>query len=270
VWVLDEDRLPEALEQLRAFRENPAEPRFQGVEQAAKRLRQQAEQKAARLQQAAAVRSRRPGGPFEGRPLTLLLIAFCIGLALWSAVPGKEAAVRQLFSIAPYEIHGIEIRWQRWAAITGGEVWRLVTPMFLHAPILQGAGVLHVLFNMMCLHDLGSQVEWRRGTWRFAAMVLLLAAFSNLAQYIISGHPHFGGMSGVVFGLLGYVWVKTRYEPRLGLYLGPTTMTTAMIFFVLCFTGAMGPIANWAHAAGLGMGLLLGYAPLAFRRRRRR
>jgi GlpG protein len=198
------------------------------------------------------------------------MIVFCVGLALWSCVPGKDEAVRQLFSIAPYEIHGFEIHWHRWTAIAHGEVWRLVTPIFLHAPILQGSGVLHVLFNMMWLYDLGSQIESRRGTWRFAAIVLLLAVTSNLCQYWIDGAPNFCGMSGVVFGLAGYVWVKSRYEPAMGLGLGPGTMTAMMIFFALCFTGLLGSIANWAHAGGLVVGLLLGYAPVAVRRLRKR
>jgi GlpG protein len=70
--------------------------------------------------------------------------------------------------------------------------------MFLHF------SPLHLLFNMMWLKDLGGVIEVRRGRWRYLGLVLLIAGISNLAQGIVSG-PFFGGMSGVVFGLFGYI-----------------------------------------------------------------
>ena len=40
-----------------------------------------------------------------------------------------------------------------------------------------------------------------RGSWRYLVFVLLIAIPSNIAQYLWSG-PQFGGMSGVVYGLI--------------------------------------------------------------------
>ena len=49
-------------------------------------------------------------------------------------------------------------------SIQAGQVWRLVTPVFLHADL--GSNPLHLLFNMLMLFDLGTLVERRLGSWR--------------------------------------------------------------------------------------------------------
>ena len=91
-------------------------------------------------------------------------------------------------------------------------------------------------------------------------LVLFFASgiLSNIAQYAITDSPNFGGMSGVVFAIFGYAWMKTRYEPSSGIMLPPTTIIFVLIYFVICFTGGLGPIANWAHGGGLVVGVLMG------------
>jgi len=69
----------------------------------------------------------------------------------------------------------------------------------------------------------------------------------------------FGGMSGVVYGLLGYIWLRGKFDPGSGLYLHPSTVTMMAIWFVACFTPIIPHVANAAHAAGLVMGLGWGY-----------
>jgi GlpG protein len=130
-------------------------------------------------------------------------------------------------------------------------LWRLVTPVFLHF------GVLHILFNMMWLRNLGGAIEFVRGTRRFLLLFLLLAVISNVAQLLWSG-PRFGGMSGVVFGLIGYVWMKGRTQPHLGLGLTSDQIVYSVLWLVLCMGGAMGNIANAAHLAGFIAGILVG------------
>jgi GlpG protein len=117
---------------------------------------------------------------------------------------------------------------------------------------------------MLWMRELGMAVELRRGRLRYALIVLTIAAISNTAQYLYDG-PSFGGMSGVVFGLFGYIWMRSRYDPLSGLYMPPNMVFFVMAYFFLCLMNVFGSIANMAHGAGLATGAVLGYAPIAWR-----
>ena len=69
---------------------------------------------------------------------------------------------------------------------------------------------------MQFLHP-GHAEEARQGTWRLASLVVVIAALSNLGQYYVSG-PNFFGISGVVYGLFGYIWMKGKFDPASGLF----------------------------------------------------
>ena len=123
--------------------------------------------------------------------------------------------------------------------IVHGEVWRLVTPIFLHF------GFIHLLFNMWALASLGSLIEYRRGTATLALLVLLSAMVSNLGEYLYEVNFFdqarlFGGMSGVVYALFGYIWMKGQNEPEQGMILHPSTVQTMLFWLVLCMMGFVG------------------------------
>ena len=88
--------------------------------------------------------------------------------------------------------------------------------------------------------------------------VLVIAVLSNLAQYYISG-PYFCGISGVVYGLFGYIWMKGKFDPASGFYLHPQTVMMMLIFFVLCLTQLIPGIANTVHGVGLAVGVAWGF-----------
>ena len=188
-------------------------------------------------------------GPFP--PLTVALIVLSVLISLASNL-GSSIRVLLPFFIASSGNSGL-------ADIEAGEIWRLLTPIFIHF------GVLHLLFNMMWLWDLGRLIEIKRGLIVFGGFVLLTGAGANLAQYLITGSPYFGGMSGVVYGLLGYVWMQARYNPRSGYVLHKPIVVMMLVWYVLCWTGLLGPIANWAHTGGLIIGVIWGLLDGRFR-----
>ena len=103
----------------------------------------------------------------------------------------------------------------------------------------------------------------RKGVGRLAVLVLASAVASNLAQFAWSQYHHslFGGMSGVVYALLGYVWMTSRHEPTGGMYLRQNTVVIMLLWLAFCMTGMVGPVANVAHAVGLAVGVIFGVAP---------
>ena len=94
-----------------------------------------------------------------------------------------------------------------------------------------------------------------------ALLVIAIACVSDVAQYYASG-PAFGGMSGVVYGLLGYVWIRGKLDPASGLFLHSSTVVMMLAWFVLCYTPLLTPlvghVANTVHAAGLLLGMTWG------------
>ena len=141
---------------------------------------------------------------------------------------------------------------QRSLEISQGQIWRLFTPMFIHF------GIIHLLFNMLWLRNLGTMIEKRQNTWILVLLVLVIAAASNLGQYAVSG-PRFGGMSGVVYGLLGYIWIRGKFDPFSGLFLHRQTVVMMIVWFFLCLSGVIGNIANTAHGVGLVLGIVWGF-----------
>ncbi len=136
------------------------------------------------------------------------------------------------------------------------EPWRVISPIFLHF------GLLHIAFNGLWLWLLGGMIEQRQGAVRLLGIVLLVGAASNIAQAMMSV-VLFGGMSGVIYGLLGYILAWNRFRPAQQYPLQPALAWLMIGWLLLCMLGlvsalGLGDIANTAHASGLLMGLLLG------------
>ncbi len=102
---------------------------------------------------------------------------------------------------------------------------------------------------MLWMYDLGRRVESLLGTGKYIAFVLTAALVSNFAQYYFK-HPNFGGMSGVVYALIGYAWVQYRYAGVMWLYLGPSGMFIAMIWLAMSMANPASNVANWRTAWG--------------------
>lgn len=135
--------------------------------------------------------------------------------------------------------------------IVKGQVWRAVTPIFLHF------GILHIVFNMMWLWQFGLVLETRFRSLRFLALVLFVAIASNSAQAFFDG-TNFGGMSGVNYGLFGFLLARSKLHPDPGFVLNRQTVMTLLIWLVICYAGFMPNVANTAHLVGFLSGGLVG------------
>ena len=271
VWVCDEDHLPRARQELEEFTRNPSDPRYSTAPQVADSLRQRKHQEERDYQRRQERFHRRMSGPIASQRWTVGLIVVCVLVSLLSS-GGHDWKIVSALSISPYRPVGENlIEWPGLTPIRQGQVWRLVTPIFLHF------GIWHLFFDMYMLYFLGGAIEQRRGPLRYLLLVLVLAVISNLVQYYF-GHPvmdgselkwnympNFGGMSGVVYGLFGYIWMKARFQPELGLHIHPNTVIFLIAWFFLSMTGWVGGIANGCHIGGLLSGMFIGYAPTVWR-----
>jgi GlpG protein len=122
---------------------------------------------------------------------------------------------------------------------------------------------------MMLFYQLGSMIEARQNSLFLLAFIAVSAALSNVAQYCYHHNPNFGGMSGVVYALAGYIWIRGKYHRASGLFLSKQTVTSLLIWLVVCFTGIVGPVANGAHLVGLLTGMVWGRTAAYFATRYR-
>jgi len=138
----------------------------------------------------------------------------------------------------------------------GWQVWRWLTPIFLHF------SVVDVAFNSNIVLDLGRRIEAACGTVAFALLVALVGMASNVAQSVIGASFLFGGLSGVGYGLLGFLLVMARRYPADTRWRLPAGLGAGLLIFLVVFsTGITEPfglhVANAAHWGGLVTGALL-------------
>lgn len=196
----------------------------------------------------------------QGSPLTLLLVLACIVLYLLAPLQSLTRFDSLAWSLLYPDFAGgtrvIDLA-RVWERFTVEQFLRMISPILLHG------GVLHLVFNMLWLWELGKRIELRQGTLAVALVVVVLALLSNTAQYLYGGGNRFGGMSGVVYGLFAYVWMWQLIQPaaRLGL---PRALLVFMLLSLVAMTALqLEMIANEAHLGGFGAGLLIGLVSAA-------
>ena len=191
---------------------------------------------------------------WRSAPVTLLLILLSIGGFALVYLRAPMAWLSYL-TFTPVQVDEGNLVF----GAMGGQYWRLVTPVFLHF------GWLHIVFNSLWLWELGSKVERVMGQLNMALLFLVIALVSNVSQYVFGGPGIFGGMSGVVYGLLGFAWVAPLLQPHWPIQPAPAIMLFMVGWLVVCMVGLVevlgfGAIANAAHLGGLLCGALLGAA----------
>ena len=115
--------------------------------------------------------------------------------------------------------------------------------------------------------QLGGAVEKALGKGVLLHLLLLSAMSSNVGQYLVSG-ANFGGLSGVVYGLVGFVWWMGWLAPEKGLFLSKPLVGFLLFWLLLGYADVL-PInmANTAHLLGLISGCLLALLQVAWKKR---
>lgn len=254
VWVFDDDRVPSAKQQLAEFLAQPNDARYREARAQASVILKEEAAKRKEARRNTVVMSQRWARPSAAEaPITVAVLIACVFLFIQTDLMRNHALVRHLlFSTG-----------RTWQPILDGEYWRIFTPALMHG------GWLHIFFNLMWWWDLGVMIESRRGSLKFLLMVAVMAAGSNAMQFVMTG-PNFLGLSGVVFGLFGYVWVKGKLDPSDGMGISNQTATWMLVWFVACSIGLVGQVANWAHGGGLVLGVIFGSMSALWRQTVRR
>lgn len=135
------------------------------------------------------------------------------------------------------------------------QLWRLVSPALIHF------SWLHIVFNVLWWFLLGRIVEFHHRSRRLIILFFASAIIPNFAQYVVTG-VDFGGLSGVVYSLFGYVWVYGHLRPGEGLHVSMTVMVQIVAWLLLGFSGLLDDwvmMANAAHLGGLMVGAFLAF-----------
>jgi len=251
VWVHDEERMEQARTFLDAFDANSS--RFSEMARKARAQRRQE----AKADEQLRVRTEKIRQQIEAKQnmrigtVTAGLMVICVAVFLVTGM-GKDTNVVRFFTFTPLVQTGNRFVFGDVSAIWHGQPWRLFTPMFLHF------GLMHIFFNLWWLKDLGTAIERVFSARYLLIFVLVTAAFSHVLEYAMSGPTQFGGMSGVVYGLFVFIWIRGRLDPSFPYRMPQQLVTFMLIWLGLGFTGWVGPIANWVHTGGLIVGAVWG------------
>lgn len=232
VWLADERRLAQAQQEVKRFLAEPNHPRYMEASWQSGRAD-------ARIDYSKGMTDPITDFLHQAGPLTLVVIIACL------AIYALDAIGLPIFDELAFH--------PTLAQFTDWQAWRYVTPAFIHF------SVLHLVFNLLWWWYLGGQIEQRLGSGKLFILLIVGAALPNIAEFFASG-PRFGGLSGVVYALLGYSWLRARLQPDCGLAMPPALMGFMLVWLVLGFFDMLGtPTANMAHLVGLLVGLAQGW-----------
>ena len=147
--------------------------------------------------------------------------------------------------------------WMMAPEAMGGEPWRLLTSCLLHGD------PVHLLFNLYWLWILGTRVEETVGSTRVALGYVAVGAGSSAAEWALSSGGI--GLSGIGYGLFGFLWVASRRDPRFSDAMPTQTAKLFVAWFFLCIVLTvldLWRIGNVAHGSGAVLGALFGFAEL--------
>ncbi|MBT0586763.1 rhomboid family intramembrane serine protease GlpG [Alteromonas oceanisediminis] len=218
-----------AVELTEAFIENPTSPQYQqDAWLVGEQARQPVDLGLGHLQPAKLLKT----------PFTALVGIVCVSVFV-ATMLGFFAGIQQWFFIQPLHAIAESNQW-----------WRLISPDFIHF------SALHLVFNLLWWLMLGSQIERRLGFSTLFIVFILSSVFSNVAQLWVSG-ANFGGLSGVVYALVGFVWWLGWLRPQWGINLPKPVIGFLLVWLVIGYADVLWiSMANTAHTVGLFSGCI--------------
>jgi membrane associated rhomboid family serine protease len=137
-------------------------------------------------------------------------------------------------------------------------MWRPFTSCLMHA------GLLHAAFNLYWLILFGITLELRLGSYRMLFLLVLLGYVSMMPEYCIGSYHReqpvmIVGLSGIVYGLFGILWMGRRWHTDMHAVCDRHTSQILLGWFFLCIAltyARILSVANIAHGAGFAFGVL--------------
>lgn len=171
-------------------------------------------------------------------PLTLCMMIVCCVIFLLQQL-GFDHSVFQTLHFPAIQEQNVE-------------VWRWFSHALLHF------SVIHIAFNLMWWWQLGGDIEQRLGAGKLVQIFLCSALLSGLGQFLVNG-ANFGGLSGVVYALLGYSWFLGWLLPEKGISVAKPIVGIMLIWIILGYAQPFIPIGNTAHLIGLLTGCMMAF-----------
>ena len=285
IWIREESDVERARAELAEFEADPGDSRYQASAEAARIRQQRAADNARRMKNVvkrqkwsdsgASGRTMLAGAPVkqQGIPVTIGIIVIstiCGFAANFSRRPASpmEQRIRDAMDFVEDSDYNASGRTDAFASLRKGELWRVVTPMFMHGD------TMHLAFNMLMIYFLGSIIERLHGSL-FLAVIALVTHVAGMALQVmlpgadampwflerLAGTPKVIGASGAVCGLFGFLWIRPYVDESYPVRMMPINIAMILGFIVF----AMLPIfdlrvANGAHLGGLIAGMAI--APL--------
>ncbi|WP_087020505.1 rhomboid family intramembrane serine protease GlpG [Thaumasiovibrio subtropicus] len=178
-------------------------------------------------------------------PFTLLIMLLCSGIYILSSWQWQQP----IFQLLHFPVNA-----SQW-----GEVWRWVSHAVMHF------STTHIIFNLLWWWILGGKIEKIQGSGRLMLLFMVSAVLSGLGQFLVTD-AFFGGLSGVVYALMGYCWWLGWLLPERGIQLEKHYVGFMLLWIVLGYIQPFIGIANTAHLVGLMSGC--GLAALSYAKSR--
>ncbi|HEY0210306.1 rhomboid family intramembrane serine protease GlpG [Acerihabitans sp.] len=231
LWLADDEALARVEAALEIFLLDPAHPRYQ----AASWRTGSADRDRFQYQRTAWL----PALRNQAGPVTISILLGCVLVFILMNILGDDVVMV-------------------WLAFPSGpsrymQLWRWVSHILLHFSLL------HLLFNIVWWWYLAGAVEKYRGVTTLLVLTLVSAVVSGVVQSHFSG-ALFGGLSGVVYALMGYVWWYGEKNPDGPLMMPRGVIVFALLWLIAGYFDIFGiAMANAAHVAGLVIGLSIAF-----------